>query len=224
MKISNYGINLIKILEGCRLNAYKDAGGVWTIGYGHTKGVKRGQRITQAQANEMLLKDLAISEKAVNAYGSIYHFNQNQFDALVSFTFNLGSGNLKNITDDGKRSLAQISARIPQYCIAKGKKLDGLVKRRKEEKALFDKPVSEPIKQQSTHQSSSSQEDYNMKTIQRGSQGKTVKIWQIIIGVSPDGDFGSKTEASTKAFQQAHNLSVDGIVGKNSWRAGLNSV
>lgn len=224
MKISNYGISFIKNHEGCRLNAYKDVSGVWTIGYGHTKGVKRGQRITQAQANDMFLKDLAVSERAVNAYGSIYHFNQNQFDALVSFTFNLGSVNLKNITDNGKRSLSQISARIPQYCNANGKKPDGLIKRRKAEKALFDKPVAAPVMQQSKQQSSSIQEDYNMKTIQRGSQGKTVKIWQIIIGVSPDGDFGSKTEASTKAFQQAHNLSVDGVVGKNSWRAGLNSV
>lgn len=69
-----------------------------------------------------------------------------------------------------------------------------------------------------------SEEVYDMKTIKKGSKGKAVKLWQIIIGVTPDGDFGSKTEKATREFQKAKGLTIDGIVGKNSWKAGLESV
>ena len=68
------------------------------------------------------------------------------------------------------------------------------------------------------------EEEYDMPTIRKGSKGKAVKIWQIIVGVTVDGDFGSKTDAATREFQKAHGLVVDGIAGKNSWRAGLESV
>lgn len=70
----------------------------------------------------------------------------------------------------------------------------------------------------------SGEEAYNMKTIKKGSKGTAVKIWQIIIGAEPDGIFGAETEKLTKSFQQKHSLEIDGIVGKNSWRAGLESV
>jgi len=141
MKISELGLNLIKQFEGCRLTAYKDSVGVLTIGYGHTKGVKAGQKITQAEADEYLKQDVVTAERAVNKYK--YNYNQNQFDALVSFTFNCGSGNLKKITDNGNRTLAQISARILNYNKAGGKVLAGLTRRRAAEKALFDTPVKE---------------------------------------------------------------------------------
>lgn len=65
---------------------------------------------------------------------------------------------------------------------------------------------------------------YNMKTIKKGSKGTAVKIWQLIIGAEIDGSFGSETERLTKAFQKSHGLTIDGIVGKNSWKAGLESV
>ena len=67
-------------------------------------------------------------------------------------------------------------------------------------------------------------EEYKMNMIKKGSKGKAVKIWQIIIGTDPDGIFGSGTEAATRTFQKQHSLSVDGIVGKQSWKAGLESV
>lgn len=67
-------------------------------------------------------------------------------------------------------------------------------------------------------------EEYNMKTIKKGSTGKAVKIWQVIVGANPDGDFGSNTDAKTRVFQKNHGLKVDGIVGDNSWRVGLESV
>ena len=139
MKISETGLNLIKQFEGCHLTAYKDPVGIPTIGYGHTNGVKLGQKITQAQADEYLRQDVASAEKAVSKYK--YNYNQNQFDALVSFTYNCGSGNLKQITNNGNRTLEQISARLPNYNKASGKVLAGLTRRRAAEKKLFDTPV-----------------------------------------------------------------------------------
>ena len=138
MKISSKGVSLIKSFEGCRLKAYKCPAGVWTIGYGHTAGVKEGDCITQEQADEYLRNDLTKYEKAVLNYDAIYHFNQNQFDALVSFTYNCGVGNLKNLTQNGKRTLAQISLKILLYNKAGGVVLRGLQRRRAAEKELFD--------------------------------------------------------------------------------------
>ena len=141
MKISSKGVSLIKSFEGCRLKAYKCPAGVWTIGYGHTAGVKEGDIITQEQADEYLRNDLEKYEKAVLNYDDIYHFNQNQFDALVSFTYNCGATNLKNLTQNGKRTLAQISGKILLYNKAGGVVLRGLQRRRAAEKELFDTPI-----------------------------------------------------------------------------------
>ena len=69
-----------------------------------------------------------------------------------------------------------------------------------------------------------SEETYNMKTIKKGSKGNAVKVWQIIVGADPDGIFGNKTDLATREFQKSKGLSVDGIVGKNSWKAGLESL
>ena len=142
MRTSSKGVSLIKSFEGCRLKAYKCPAGVWTIGYGHTVGVKEGDTITQAQADEYLRNDLAKYEKAVLNYDSIYHFNQNQFDSLVSFTYNCGVGNLKNLTQSGKRTLAQISEKLLLYNKAGGVVLRGLQRRRTAEKELFDTPIN----------------------------------------------------------------------------------
>lgn len=139
MKISSKGLVLIKKHEGCRLTAYKDAGGVTTIGYGHTKGVKMGQIISQEQADTFLVKDCASAEAAVNKYMSKYNFNQHQFDALVSFAFNVGS--IDKLTVNGRRTIAEISEKIPAYCYCGGQKSQGLVNRRRAERELFDTPV-----------------------------------------------------------------------------------
>ena len=101
MKINDEGLNLVKSFEGCRLTAYLDPVGVWTIGYGHTNGVRSGQRITLDQAVEFLRSDLGDAEKAVDSYDHIYNWNENEFSALVSFTFNCGSGSLKNLLKSG---------------------------------------------------------------------------------------------------------------------------
>lgn len=140
MKISITGLNLIKSFEGCRLTAYKCPAGVWTIGYGHTGNVKSGQKITQAKAESYLKSDLARFEKHVMSYDKKYNWTQNEFDALVSFAYNVG--NITRLTNGGKRTKKQISERITFYNKANGKVLAGLTRRRQAEKALFDKPVA----------------------------------------------------------------------------------
>lgn len=135
MRTGQAGINLIKQFEGCRLTAYKCPAGVWTIGYGHTAGVVPGQVITQAQADALLVEDLAKYEKKVEKYSDKYHFNQNEFDALVSFAYNLG--NIDQLTAGGTRSRAVIAEKMLQYNKAGGKVLAGLIRRRKAERELF---------------------------------------------------------------------------------------
>ena len=137
MKTSQRGINLIKQFEGVSLTAYKCPAGVYTIGYGHTRGVKRGMKITEEEASAFLTADLLNSEKAVERYDSVYHWNQNEFDALVSFTFNCGAANLRSLLRNGRRNRSQIAATLPLYRKAGGKVLKGLERRRAAEKALF---------------------------------------------------------------------------------------
>jgi lysozyme len=96
MKTSNKGIELIKQFEGLRLKAYKDQKGVWTIGYGHTGGVKSGDVITEQEAEKLLENDLKTAENAVNEQN--LSLSQNQFDALVSFVYNVGTRNFRTST------------------------------------------------------------------------------------------------------------------------------
>lgn len=141
MNISQNGIKLIEKYEGLRLTAYKPVATekYWTIGYGHYGAdVRQGMTITKQQAEEYLKADCASAVKAVNALGRV--FNQNQFDALVSFTYNYGAGNLKSLCKG--RSVAEIGEKIVLYNKSGGKVLNGLVKRRKEEQELYKKPVS----------------------------------------------------------------------------------
>ena len=148
MKTSQRGINLIKKYEGCRLTAYKPVPTekYWTIGYGHYgPDVQPGATITQYQADLYLLLDIEKFEKKVEKYNPKYMWTQNEFDALVSFAYNIGS--IDQLTDNGKRTKQQIAAKIQVYNKAGGKVLAGLTKRRNEEQALFtegleDVPVS----------------------------------------------------------------------------------
>lgn len=137
MHTSDRGINLIKEFEGLRLTAYKCPAGVYTIGYGHTRGVKRGDKISEELATAYLKTDVQASEKSVERWESRYHWTQNEFDALVSFTFNCGALNLKALLKNGQRTKAQIAATLPLYRKAGGKVLKGLERRRAAEKKLF---------------------------------------------------------------------------------------
>ena len=139
MKTSDVGIELIKKYEGCVLKAYKCPSGVWTIGYGHTTGVKSGMKITKTQAVNYLKQDLSIYEKAVTDYVKV-PLNQNQFDALVSFSFNCGVGALKTSTLLQKLNSSDYNGaanEFPRWNKSNGKVLNGLVRRRQEEKELF---------------------------------------------------------------------------------------
>lgn len=135
MKTSQKGIDLIKKYEGCKLTAYKCPAGVWTIGYGHTLGVQKGSIITKKDAEDLLKSDLEKFENIVNKYNDLYSWSQNEFDALVSFAYNIG--NITGLTQAGTRNKTQISNAMLLYVRAAGKVLPGLVKRRQEEHDLF---------------------------------------------------------------------------------------
>jgi lysozyme len=139
MNISQEGISLIKKFEGCELEAYKCAAGVWTIGYGHTKDVTEGMEITQAEAETMLKDELLDYCNYVDMYVQV-PLEQNQFDALVSWTYNLGPTNLKSSTmlkvlNTGKYE--DVPEQIKRWNKANGKMLDGLIRRREAESLMF---------------------------------------------------------------------------------------
>lgn len=206
MKTGQAGIDLIKKFEGCRLTAYKCPAGVWTIGYGHTAGVKPGDKITVLQAEEMLKSDLASYEKKVDKYTNKYRWNQNEFDALVSFAYNIGS--IDQLTANGTRDRKTIAEKFVLYNKAGGKVLSGLTKRRMEEKALFIKASN-----------------VLSLTVKKGSKGPEVFKLQKLLTVKGygvgtiDGIFGIKTLESVKAFQADYGLTIDGIVGTKTWAA-----
>ena len=142
MKISDRGITIIKQFEGCRLTAYKavPTEKYWTIGYGHYgPDVIPGAVITQYQADLYLLLDLQKFEAKVEKYNAKYHWTQNEFDALVSFAYNIGG--IDQLTNNGKRSKSEISMKIPAYNKSGGKVLSGLTKRRIAEQALFNESL-----------------------------------------------------------------------------------
>lgn len=140
MHISDRGVDLIAKYEGCRLEAYKCPAGVWTIGYGHTAGVKEGDRLGSEEAAKALLKeDLSKYGGYVNACvkkGLIgFSLTQNMFDALTSFCYNCGNGNLQKLVTD--RDAVTVADKLLLYNKGGGKVLPGLVRRREEERELF---------------------------------------------------------------------------------------
>ena len=144
MKTSKNGIELIKKFEGCRLTAYKPVitEKYYTIGYGHYGAdVQKDMRITHSQAEAYLKSDLQKFEKAVNNLG--FTLTQNQFDSLVSFTYNCGAGNLKKLVKG--RNLREIADALLLYDKSNGKPLKGLTRRRNEERTLFLKGYVEIV-------------------------------------------------------------------------------
>jgi len=138
MKISDKGLDLIKTYEGIRLKAYKCPAGVWTIGYGHTVGVAPGQIITLKEATELLRKDIKLFEDNVNT--QLDDLTQGQFDALVSFSFNVGIYALNRSTLLNRLREGDIAGAANEFLRwnkAGGRTLLGLVARRKDERRLF---------------------------------------------------------------------------------------
>ena len=150
MRPSPAAYALIKEFEGLRLHAYQDSAGVWTIGWGHTGDVRRGQSITVHQAEALLALDIGIAAAAVNRHVDA-PLSQGMFDALVSFTFNLGERRLAESTLLKKLNLRDYTAAAREFAkwvkaTIGGKKvtLPGLVRRRAAERAMFVNQEAKP--------------------------------------------------------------------------------
>ena len=140
MNISQEGISLIKKFEGCELEAYRCAAGVWTIGYGHTKDVKEGNSITKEEAESMLVHELQEYCSDVDIAVKV-DLKQNEFDSLVSWTYNLGPTNLNSSTmlrvlNEGKHD--EVPAQMKRWNKASGQVKEGLIRRREAEALMFE--------------------------------------------------------------------------------------
>ena len=139
LKTSQEGISLIKSFEGCELTAYRCSANVPTIGYGHTAGVSDGDTCTQEEAETMLAEDLVEFEDYVKKYVES-ELQQNEFDALVAWTYNLGPANLKESTmlkELNSGNFEEVPRQMKRWNRAGGEVLDGLIRRREAESRLF---------------------------------------------------------------------------------------
>ena len=140
MQTSQEGIALIKKFEGCELEAYKCAAGVWTIGYGSTKGVNEGDTITQEEADKLLTEEMSEYEGYINDMVTS-DLKQNEFDALVSWVYNLGPSNLSSSTllqRLNNKDWQDIPNQIKRLNKAGGEVKQGLIRRREAEALLFE--------------------------------------------------------------------------------------
>ena len=145
MKTSNYGINIIKAFEGFRLSAYPDSTGIWTIGYGSTHGVYAGMVITAQQADQMLRNELGTDESFVTAVVK-ETISQKMFDALISFTYNVGEGNFQKSSLLRLINLGDFISAADAMLLwnkAGGITVQGLVNRRNMERTLFLQGVTD---------------------------------------------------------------------------------
>lgn len=222
MKTSQIGINLIKQFEGCRLQAYKPvpAEKYYTIGYGHYgPDVAPGAIITQAQADAYLIHDLQKFEKAVDALG--LNLNQNQHDALTSFAFNCGVGNLKKLVSG--RSLPQIADAMLNYNKGSGRVLAGLVRRREAERTLFLTGTVSKGKVPGVNPNPYIKPTKNVRLNSKGNDARWLQFelnrrgYHLIV----DGIAGLKTIGALADFQSKHELRADGICGPKTIKALL---
>ena len=220
MKISEKGLSMIERFEGCLLKASNKLDGVWTIGYGQTgryygKRVRRGMTTTKALAHAWL-RDHSIKtyEDAVTQAVKV-PLNQNQFDALVSFAYNVGVGALKQSTALHKLNAGDYAGAadaLTMWTKCNGKVLAGLVRRRKEERALFLTPVTQA-------------KTTNTDLLRKGDKGDDVKLLQHRLNLlgwqlTEDGIWGVQTDSAVRGYQYRAGLTVDGIVGAKT-RAAL---
>ena len=220
MKISEKGLSMIERFEGCLLKASNKLDGVWTIGYGQTgsyygKRVHRGMTTTKAEAHAWL-RDHSIKtyEDAVTQAVKV-PLNQHQFDALVSFAYNVGVGALKQSTALRKLNAGDYAGAadaLTMWTKCNGKVLAGLVRRRKEERALFLTPVTQA-------------NTGNTDLLRKGDKGDDVKLLQHRLNIlgwqlTEDSIWGVQTDSAVRGYQYRAGLTVDGIVGAKT-RAAL---
>lgn len=215
--ISETGVQLIKSFEGCRLKAYKChiTEKYYTIGWGHYgPDVTPNMVITQQEADRMFLEDMGPYEKKVFKYDDKYNWSQDEFDALVSFCYNIG--NIDQLTANGTRDKKTIAEKMLLYVNCNGYKLPGLVRRRQAEHDLFTKvydgplfPVIPAIPE---------------PTLRRRCKNEKVKQLQracnILFGKSleEDGSFGPLTQQAIKDIQKdSGKLVIDGIYGPKTY-------
>lgn len=233
MKISQKGIKLIKEFEGCYLKAYQDSGGVWTIGWGITNAdkaitgttVKDGLKITQATAEQWLKESLdKIYAPKVMKYDPIYHWGQNQFDAMVSFCYNIGS--IDKLTAGGTRSIKTIAEKILAYNKEGGKVLKGLQRRRQAEHDLFVTPVAKqgypgtfpalPPRGYFKYGDGYIQLRNYTTQIKRV---QSVVNWVMGFSLAVDGEYGQKTDKAVTQLQKRFGLNPNGCYGEKCQKA-----
>ena len=225
MRINEEGLALIKEFEGLYLTAYRDAVGIWTIGYGITsadkaitgKAITKGLRISKTTAEEWLRK--CLDQKympLVMQYDSTYHWTENEASALCSFCYNIGS--IKRLTNDGKRSKEVIADKILLYNKAGGKVLAGLTRRRKAERKLFLKSATysgtyPKLPERGYYKVGDGylkHKDYstNIKRVQK------LVNWILDRNLAVDGAYGTKTSEAVKDLQRKFGLPVNGCFGR----------
>lgn len=227
MKISNKCIDLVKEFEGCHLEAYQDEVGVWTIGYGITNSdksitkttIKKGLKITKETAEEWLCECLNKRyAPLISKYDTRYNWNQNEFDALVSFAYNIGS--IDGLTANGSRSKSVISNKMLQYNKAGGKVYNGLTRRRKAERTLFLTPVKKQgykgswpaLPPRGYYQIGDGYETYKDYKTQIKRVQKLLS-WITGSSLKVDGKYGEKTAVVQEKAQKKFGLTVNGKFG-----------
>lgn len=216
MKMNVLGLTLLKQLEGCKLTAYKNKGeSYYTIGYGHSdKTIKKGQTITQTEANNLLNSDLIKFEGYVTKYAcSKFNLNENQFSALVSYTYNRGLKGLKELINNSTK-VYDLSDNMVKYWGSNTNYKTALINRRKKEKALFDTPIAGNVSRETLTAPS--------PTLKRGSHGTKVEALQKCLntfgyGLVTDGSYGEKTFRAVADFQKVNNLVIDGVYGTHTY-------
>lgn len=225
------GLDLIKRFEGLRLNAYRDAVGVWTIGYGHTRSARPGQKITRAMADDLLAStDLPVYERAVRKHVEV-PLSQHQFDALVSLAFNIGTGAFRDSTllsELNRRDYVAAARQFERWVFAGGKRLNGLVRRRKAERALFESGkagwLDTALARTDARWPDSDTDllevdlpvvSFAVGRPMPGTAAAYVAAW--LLGLGPRSILAAKS--ALPKFQADNGLVPDGIVGPNTWRA-----
>ena len=230
--VNNEGFKLLTTFEGFRLDAYDDGVGVWTIGYGHTKGIHKGMTITQAQAEQFLQEDIELFESYVEDAVQV-DVNEDQFASLVCFCFNVGPGSkgfggstlLRKLNAGDYQGAAE---QFPRWNKGGGEPMLGLTRRRLAEQALF---FSKPWRLFLTYEGDDTtggqaNTPRTLKLISPMMQGEDVRQVQeallnvgLSIGEGADGIFGNATDAAVKQFQKNKGLTVDGAVGPQTLQA-----
>lgn len=215
MYTSEKGIDFIKKFEGCVLKVYLDVVGVKTLGYGHTgddvNAMPVGTPITKEVADAFLRKDLAKFEQKVNRYDHIYHWTQNEFDALVSFAYNVG--NIDQLTNNGTRSKSVIADKMLEYNKAKKKVIDGLTNRRKAERQMFLKGNSPETKYKTGN-------TYTLKAnlyVRNSSEGEKVKFDALTENAKAHGHFDEYGYAILEKGTRVTCREVDYLANNGIW-------